>query len=296
MIKLLKNRLGKLLPIGIFVFALFFIMSEVQAYEVQGIYGLVSDEEGGYFAVKIQIPENQALSGILWYNNDQEIVFPSVKVGTGYPHSPGLVEDFFIVAQGIQGENSAWSEVAFSEPIAASLGSLYLAIELPPLNNLTSTGFGGGAGIGYLNSNEGCPGWLSGEGEVWGRLHQDYSFAVQPIFVPQEEGMAIKSLGGEGTEVPDPVIANYLKAFPNPFNPVTHFSYGLTDPGSVTVDVYDVRGRHVVELVDGFFIAGRHSVEWYGLDSAGQRVSSGVYFAHLKAEGFELKQKVLLVK
>ncbi len=263
---------------------------------IQGLYGIDSTGDGAWLAIKVFIPENQALSSILWYNNDGEIVFPSVRVGTGHTHSPGLIEDFLEVAQDVQGESSEWSEVVFSEPIASSLGSLYLVFEFPLDQVLTTSGSGGGPGIGYLGSGEGCPGWLSGEGEIWARLHRDYSFAVQPVFVPYEEGMAVKSFGGEVEEIPDLVTTNYFRTSPNPFNPVTQLSFGLTKPGDVRIDVYDLQGRHVIQVKSGFLPSGHHTVEWQGRDSAGRGVSSGVYFVRLAGEGFELKQKVLLVR
>jgi hypothetical protein len=170
---------------------------------------------------------------------------------------------------------------------------LYLALELSADQDLTELGPGGGAGIGYLKSGQGCPGWMSGEGEIWARLHSDYSFAVQPVFVPLEEGMTVKSLDGP---VPDVITSNYLRATPNPFNPKTQLSFGLKRAGNVTVSVYDLHGRLVSELYRGFLDVGHHSEEWNGTNSSGQRVSSGVYFARLKGADFALSQKVLLLK
>lgn len=285
----------------IFVIVLIFttvliIPEAVATIEIQGVYGMESSGDEAWLSVKIEVPENQALSRIIWYNNDENTVFPTIRVGTGFEDSPGLIEDFMVVAENVCGVSSGWSEIVFSEPIAASFGSLFLAFEFPSEEIIVSIGLNGGPGFGYLNTSDGCTGWLSGEGEVWARLNQDYSFAVQPIFVPYEEGMAVKSIGGELEEIPEPVTENFLGASPNPFNPKTQFSFGLVESGQVRINIYDLQGRHVVQVQNGYLSAGRHNVQWLGRDSAGRGVSSGVYFVRLVGEGFEFKQKILLVR
>jgi len=49
-------------------------------------------------------------------------------------------------------------------------------------------------------------------------------------------------------------------------------------------------------LVDGKQTAGSHAAIWNGRDDAGKRVSSGVYFYRLQANGLEMTQKLVLTK
>ena len=78
---------------------------------------------------------------------------------------------------------------------------------------------------------------------------------------------------------------------PNPFNPATTISFELRDAGFVELAVYDVMGREVVRLVDEWTLAGIYQMKF---DAA--QLSSGVYFACLKAEGFSQTRKLLLIK
>jgi len=55
--------------------------------------------------------------------------------------------------------------------------------------------------------------------------------------------------------------------------------------------VYDISGREVKVLAEGFYPAGTHLVEW---DAAG--LPSGVYFARLQVGGEARTTKMLLVK
>lgn len=66
--------------------------------------------------------------------------------------------------------------------------------------------------------------------------------------------------------------------YPNPFNPSTTIKFALPEESNVSLVVYDVLGRKVVDLVNGKHEAGYHSATW---DASG--VASGVYFARFTA-------------
>jgi len=84
---------------------------------------------------------------------------------------------------------------------------------------------------------------------------------------------------------------------PNPFNPVTRIRFDLARDGRVRLAVYDVAGRMVRTLVDKELQAGpNHEVVWNGLDDAGQRVSTGVYFYRLDAGDDTMTKKMVVMK
>jgi DNA/RNA endonuclease YhcR with UshA esterase domain len=83
---------------------------------------------------------------------------------------------------------------------------------------------------------------------------------------------------------------------PNPFNPKTTIAFNLTDPGDVTLGVYDVAGRRVVTLLDRHMDAGTHMVHWDGRTSDGERAASGVYFYKLAAGEERTSRKMVLLK
>ena len=91
----------------------------------------------------------------------------------------------------------------------------------------------------------------------------------------------------------DVMVAEYSlsKAYPNPFNPSTSLSYTMKVDGVVNVSVYDVSGRMVSELENGFQSAGTHSVVFDASD-----LSSGIYFVNMSADAFTATQKIMLVK
>jgi hypothetical protein len=80
-------------------------------------------------------------------------------------------------------------------------------------------------------------------------------------------------------------------ASPNPFNPTTTLSFKLPDAGFVTLAVYDVSGRMVAELIDGWRNAGAHEVAF---DAS--NLASGIYLAKMDAGAFSATQKLVLLK
>ena len=80
-------------------------------------------------------------------------------------------------------------------------------------------------------------------------------------------------------------------AYPNPFNPVTSFRYSIPDDGNVQVAVYDINGRMVSELVNGYRSAGTYPLVWDA-----NELSSGVYIVNMIAGEFTTVQKIILIK
>lgn len=65
---------------------------------------------------------------------------------------------------------------------------------------------------------------------------------------------------------------------PNPFNPSTMIAYLLDQEGPVEVQIHDVSGRQVRELVREEQQAGEHHIPWDGRDDHGNDLPAGKYF------------------
>lgn len=79
--------------------------------------------------------------------------------------------------------------------------------------------------------------------------------------------------------------------YPNPFNPTTRIRYELPQDGDVQLAVYDLLGREVSRLAEGFKRAGRCDVRFDGSDLA-----SGVYLYRLQAVDFVETKKLLVLR
>ena len=79
--------------------------------------------------------------------------------------------------------------------------------------------------------------------------------------------------------------------YPNPFNPTTTISFGLPEAGQVRMQVYDIKGRLVLTLAEGFYPAGQHDLL---LDAS--QLSSGTYFYSLQTGASKEIKRMLLLK
>lgn len=80
-------------------------------------------------------------------------------------------------------------------------------------------------------------------------------------------------------------VEDYLlfQNYPNPFNSTTIIRYGLREDSDIKLQIYNVNGREVMSLVEGFRSAGLYTVRWNGMDNNNKRVSAGMYFAKMQS-------------
>ncbi len=84
--------------------------------------------------------------------------------------------------------------------------------------------------------------------------------------------------------------SNYdLEIYPNPFNPSTNIEYTLDKSSNSSIVIYDILGKQVVKLADGFKHAGIYKITW-----SAQNVPSGVYLCMIRAGNFLETKKPFL--
>ncbi len=95
-------------------------------------------------------------------------------------------------------------------------------------------------------------------------------------------------IAAEGVAVdPDPALpaaASLAPGFPNPFSERVQFSFALSEPDVIRLEVFDLLGRRIAVLDDGMRSAGTHEVSWNGRDAAGRPVPSGLFVVRLVAK------------
>ena len=95
----------------------------------------------------------------------------------------------------------------------------------------------------------------------------------------------------EAAALAQPSAFNLRPCHPNPFNPSAVLSFELPEASPVKLIVYDISGRLVAELANGWRQAGLHEAT---LD--GSNLASGIYVARLDAGSFHAAQKLVLLK
>lgn len=97
----------------------------------------------------------------------------------------------------------------------------------------------------------------------------------------------------KGTELPEEMS---VSASPNPFNASCKLTVDIDTPGRMSLDIYDINGRHVANLAEEQVSAGKYSLVWDGFDSESRELPSGVYFAVLKSAGRQTQSRLVLIK
>jgi hypothetical protein len=134
---------------------------------------------------------------------------------------------------------------------------------------------------GWTHNGRVFAGWVAdtlvkGQLELFGQgLDTDPATSAPPDLIPSALSLALA---------------------PNPFNPRTSILLSLPVPGRARIEIYDLRGRLVRQLIDESLPAGEYTRSWSGLDDQGQRVASGIYLVRLRHPGGERVVKAALVE
>jgi len=125
----------------------------------------------------------------------------------------------------------------------------------------------------------------------------DYYGAFNPNAFLWTEGWTALSSNGI-TGVKEKELTNILPGsfdltqnYPNPFNPSTKIDYSIAEASNVRIAVYDILGREVEVLVDGFRAAGNYELTFDAED-----LPSGLYLYTLSAGSTKITKKMTLLK
>ena len=131
----------------------------------------------------------------------------------------------------------------------------------------------------------------------------DNIYALYEVMDPQHGPSHMEVVGWHGfarlleaeegiSPVAQPGSVALSPAWPNPFNASTSLRITLVNPQRVTLQVHDVLGRRVMQLVQGQQMAeGEHTISLRG-----ENLPSGTYLITLQGETMSTSRRVTLVK
>jgi hypothetical protein len=92
------------------------------------------------------------------------------------------------------------------------------------------------------------------------------------------------------------LVTRLYQNTPNPSSGPTTIRFSLSLPVHGTLRVYDASGSLVRTLLSGDLDSGMHSVVWDGKDEMNRAVGAGVYFYKLSAGGYNLTEKMVVMR
>ncbi len=108
---------------------------------------------------------------------------------------------------------------------------------------------------------------------------------------PHRFGITISPTSVSNELDENPKSFSLSQNYPNPFNPTTTINYTIEENGDVNISIYNLMGQKVATLVNEQKSAGQYNVRW---DAS--RLSSGMYYYRLDANGQSITRKMTLIK
>lgn len=172
--------------------------------------------------------------------------------------------------------------IAFTVLVALCIGSTALAQVQQDKSLVSAGGSLMTGGTIQLNANL---------GDVIAGVSTTGTTEVQHGFWTSPENQVI---GVEGPRVTFVFFLN--QAQPSPSRHATTIEFGLPIESHVIINIYDVSGRLVRQLVNGNMHAGVFRQTWNLRTDDGVRVRSGLYFFQLSTRTFTAARKVVVLK
>jgi len=84
--------------------------------------------------------------------------------------------------------------------------------------------------------------------------------------------------------------------YPNPFNPATTIRFSIEKSGFISLDICDILGNKITQIVGEILPAGNYSYTFNAGDVGGKPLASGIYFYTLQSERGSLTKKMIFLK
>jgi len=146
-------------------------------------------------------------------------------------------------------------------------------------------GFGGGTGIVFAS------GFLASQ--------SDSSFSLI-LATPSGYSVSLPStttaLSTIADNIVSPSVFKLMQNYPNPFNPSTLIDFEVFETSKVSLNVYDLSGRLVKNLLSGNLNSGAYTIEWNGKNANGISAAAGLYFYSISSKESTIIKKMSLIK
>jgi len=109
--------------------------------------------------------------------------------------------------------------------------------------------------------------------------------------IPADYWLITTGVKGNKGQSGIPQSFKLFQNYPNPFNPTTTIRYQIPKEGFVTLKVYNLLGKEVKSLVNGYKNAGSYNISFDASE-----FPSGVYFYRLSTGNFNQTKKLVLLK
>ncbi len=152
--------------------------------------------------------------------------------------------------------------------------------------------------IAVSTANDGTYEWLTADIEsdsVFVRIsNSDAGMPWDKSDAPFQLTSNVAGITGKTDVVPEEF--KLMQNYPNPFNMDTRIDFAVAQPGNVKLNIFNIRGEHVVTLHNGPLSVGEYSVAWNGQNKHGRDLTTGVYLYIIRIGTWQNSKRLLLLK
>jgi len=136
--------------------------------------------------------------------------------------------------------------------------------------------------------------------------YNDYSFALNICEVENNVNYAGNRVPGltfhtsvtdTGGVNPYPVITRSeiksIRCYPNPAKDKTIIEFEIQTQAKTLVDIFDINGRHITNLINKKMQAGSYRIVW-NIEQEGRKVPNGIYFCTVRSGNFVTSQRIVI--
>lgn len=87
-----------------------------------------------------------------------------------------------------------------------------------------------------------------------------------------------------------------ITAYPNPFKEEAYINLDLKNKGTISLEIFNIRGQLVKTLISEDLVPGMYTVMWNGSNEQGHMVTNGTYLCRLQANNKIMTIKMIVLK
>ena len=87
-----------------------------------------------------------------------------------------------------------------------------------------------------------------------------------------------------------------ISVYPNPFNPSINIIYKIREYSSLSINIYDLTGKNLANLIDAYRAPGLYELQWDGRNKFGNTSSAGLYICSIQVGNIIVTKKIVLLK
>jgi len=135
------------------------------------------------------------------------------------------------------------------------------------------------------------------DGLAGNRIHDMAVDDDGALWLATDQGVSCLATGGSRIEEEtlSPRSFTLLRNYPNPFNASTQIVFTLQARAQVELEIYDLRGQRIRNLIAGQLSSGEHTVKWDGNGGTDGIAPTGVYLALLRLDGVPVASHKMLI-